>query len=271
MKPLLYSILTYFIFTPFFFSQERELLQGRIEIDLEGESPEGIQIVNTNTSQKVTTDVHGYFKIPIQLDDILHVYSNDFEERRYTITAKNIETKKVIIHLNIEPNMIEEVVVSQLKFTGDLAKDVKNNRDHLKSYKQQQIIAKVKPTDLSTGEFTPINISQGYRSKFKLKTAAHKKRLAALEYRGELETQLQIQYYFDEDFYTETLQIPQKEIQNFIVYCCAKSNIKELAQSNQFIKIQLKLIDLAPQYIAQMKNALNDQSYNEVPFSSYLS
>lgn len=278
MKNLLYFILAYGILsTTFLFSQERELLQGRIAIDLEGESAEGIEIINTNTSQKVITDLHGYFKLPIQLHDILHIRSNNFEERRYTISSKNIETKKVIIHLNKEFNLIEEVVVNQLKFTGDLAEDIKNNRDHLKSYQQQQIIAKVQPTNLSLGELIPYKkpnthvagppIAEGMM----LYTAKQKKHKKALEYRGELETQLQIQHYFDKDFYTGTLKIPQEEIQNFIVYCYKKSNIKELAETNQFVKIQLKLIELAPEYIAQMKNSQNDQSYNPLPLLFYLS
>ncbi len=257
MKFLVYSCL-FFSFlcgSVFLYSQEgNTLLQGQIILDVEGESPEGIEIVNTATSQKVTTDALGHFTIASQANDILQVSSVGFENRRYTVTNQNIQHQKMVIHLNEEMNTIAEVVVSSLQFTGNLAEDVKNNQSKLKSYQSQQILAKVKPTDLTTGELIPTNISQGYRSRFKRKTATQKKRIEALAYRGEFETQQQVQFYFDDDFYVHTLQIPLEEIENFIVYCFSKSNIKELAKSNKYAKVQLKLIELAPKYIAQMQN-----------------
>ncbi|MFV0530152.1 MAG: hypothetical protein ACK5MD_01795 [Flavobacteriales bacterium] len=270
MKNVSFIILV-LLFSVVIFAQNREILQGHIEVDLKEESPEGIEVTNLNTSRKIITDSLGHFKISAQLNDILYISSYNFEKRWYIITTKNLQTKYVVIHLNIEPNIIEEVVVNQLKFTGNLAKDVKNNRSQLTSYKQQQTIAKVKPTDLSTGQLTPVNISKGYRSKFKSKTASQKKRIAALSYRGEVETQLQIQHYFDEDFYINTLHIPKEEIQNFITYCYFKSDLKSLVKTNQFAKIQLKLIDLAPQYIASMKNTTNDQSIQHLSLIPNLS
>lgn len=268
MKFLFPSFLIGFFFSfALLCSQETNvLLQGQIILDVEGESPEGIEIRHTQTSQKTVTDSLGRFNIVAQANDVLEISSVAFENRRYTVTNQNIQYQKIVIHLNEEMNTIGEVVVSSLQFTGDLANDVKHNQSKLKSYKQQQIIAKVKPTDLSVGELIPTTITPGYRTKFKRNTASQKQRIEALAYRGELEIQQQVQLYFDEDFYVQTLQIPSEEIQDFITYCFFKSNIKELVQHNEFTKIQLKLIELAPQYITQKKN---NTSFSEpvLPFN----
>ena len=110
----LFTFLT-FILSSSVFSQNRAPIIGKIIIDAENESPEGINIINLQTSQNAQTDIKGQFNLSIQTGDIILISSDSFEDRRYTITKKNIQ-ETLEIHLNIETNTIEEVVVSQLKF-----------------------------------------------------------------------------------------------------------------------------------------------------------
>ncbi len=131
------------------FSQSREIINGEILSD----KNIAITLYNKNSYDSINTATNTIFKLKVKENDTLIL--NAFN-KEYIITSKEIKEK--YFYIDVNGYTIDEVIISPLKFSGDLATDIKENQSKLKSYKQQQILNKVQPTNLDLGQLVSFYI-----------------------------------------------------------------------------------------------------------------
>ncbi len=245
----------------FFNGQESKKIQGQIIIDVEGETPEYIEVFNMTTKHFVLADEIGNFEIKAQVNDTLEFRSLFFEKRKYIINPLAFDSRKVFIHLNIDVNKIEEVVVTGLSFTGNLEKDVKKNRPLLKSYKNAQFKKDLgfptlafeperKYTKKILPEIAGIPVPLGLNldALGTLITGEYRRVKEYREERSKNELLKKVEDYYSAFFFINFLKIPEDEIRNFIHYAYYFSGMETLVKQNRFETLREQLIQLAPNY-----------------------
>lgn len=259
IKSLLYGV---FILTfSFLNSQESKRIQGQIIIDIEGETPENIEVINLNTQQFVLADEIGNFEIKASVNDTLQFKSIFFEKRKYIMNELAFDSRKVFIHLNVDVNKIEEVVVNGLSFTGNLEKDVKKNRPLLQSYKNEKFKEELGFPSLTFDperQYTkkvlpeiagiPVPLGLDVDALAKLFTGEYRKVKEYREERSKNDILNKVEDYYSEFFFVNFLQIPKEHVKEFIHYSYYFSGMKTLVTQNRFEVLRDQLIQLAPSY-----------------------
>ncbi len=257
-----------------FNGQESKKIQGQIIIDVEGETPEHIEVFNMRTKRFVLADEIGNFEIKVQVNDTLEFRSLFFEKRKYIINQLAFDSRKVFVHLNIDVNKIEEVVVTGLSFTGNLEKDVKKNRPLLKSYKNEKFKDELgfptlafdperKYTKKILPEIAGIPVPLGLNldALGTLITGEYRKVKEYREERAKNELLQKVEEYYSTFFFVNFLKIPEEEIKNFIHYAYYFSGMETLVKQNRFEALREQLIQLAPNYKKRLnKYQLTDHS-----------
>ncbi len=264
MKP----IITYIIFLisiSFAFSQEAKRIQGQIIIDIEGETPENIEIKNLNSKRYVLADNIGNFEIKANINDTLQFKSMFFEQRKYIINKLAYDSRKIFIHLNIDLNKIEEVVITGLNYTGHLEKDVIKNRPLLKSYKNEKFKESLgfptlpfEPQRKYTKKILPevagipIPLGLDVDALAKLFTGEYRKQEEFRMELSKLDKLKKVEEYYSDFFFINFLEIPKDEIKNFVHYSYYFSGMDNLVKENKFEKLREQLIKLAPNYLKRL-------------------
>ncbi|MFV0237048.1 MAG: hypothetical protein ACK5HU_00750 [Flavobacteriales bacterium] len=256
--------------------QELKNIQGQIIIDIEGENPENIEVLNLNTQHFVLADHIGNFEIKARIHDTLQFKSIFFEQRKYIINQLAFDSRKIFIHLNIDVNKIEEVVINGLSFTGNLKKDVKKNRPLLRSYKNEKFkealgypTLNFEPERKYTKKLLPeiavipIPLGLDIDALGKLITGEYRKVKEYREERFRNDLLDKVEHYYSDFFFTTFLKIPKDEVKNFVHYAYYFSGMETLVKQNRFETLREQLIKLAPNYKKRLNQyqLLDDSKY----------
>lgn len=251
------SCLTALLFTALVNSQEFAL-SGKVTHPFEKEL-ENIHIFNTTSSKGTLTDLFGDFKMMVSIGDTLHISSLQFKSEIITISLEEFVSKELIIELDHFTNELDEVVIKNHHLTGDLNRDSKN------------IQTKPVVSALSLGIIDK-EIRVLTQSERRLKTASYgagpmsldgiingiSGRTKMLKNRVKLEKDNQrierILEVFPEKYLIEELMIDKSKVYEFLYYCEAHSEFREITQKDA-ISILHFLRQQAESYLKLKKEA----------------
>lgn|SRR5690606_32689973 len=238
---------------------QEQNINGRIIIDLEESSPEGIYITNTRTKLTTKTDLLGGFTIKAQAGDQLLIQSYFYESRKFTITESLMKKDLITIHLNLQPIVLEEAILTP-KLTGFLDKDAKYNphKDQVaKLYKDLGVnpdASKLRDSSNFTmwKDISPLHLN--VEKLLEVMTGDLRRRQNLYEYEGKEEKIKQIQAFFGDDYFVLDLEIPREKIREFIFYSFETTSIPTYLENKNFLSIMTELQKKAPEYLKRLKS-----------------
>ena len=216
----------------FSFSQERELIQGKViyrNIDVPAAN-----VIN-NTSQSTTiTDDQGEFQIYAREGDEIIFSSVQYIIRTVRVTDEIIKNKRLTVQINEKIQELDEVVITPdntEKFL-DLKEEEFKGFDYIadKSTRVQNNLTETR--QLKNGvDF--VNIFKLLKTIIDSKSEEEKESLLASEV---------IPYLFEDDFFTESLLLASSQIVDFLIYIDSRPNsVDILLEKNQFLLIDFLL------------------------------
>ena len=216
----------------FSFSQERELIQGKViyrNIDVPAAN-----VIN-NTSQNTTiTDDQGEFQIYAREGDEIIFSSVQYIIRTVRVTDEIIKNKRLTVQINEKIQELDEVVITPdntEKFL-DLKEEEFKGFDYIadKSTRVQNNLTETR--QLKNGvDF--VNIFKLLKTIIDSKSEEEKESLLASEV---------IPYLFEDDFFTESLLLASSQIVDFLIYIDSRPNsVDILLEKNQFLLIDFLL------------------------------
>ena len=119
MNKIIY--ITALFFSIWGFSQS---VSGKVETE-EGLSIGNVMVINIKTNEKVNTDENGKFTISAKLQDEIRFVKKGYDRVSHIVKSADFQEEKYF-RLQKSTVTIEEVVISRLKLTGNLAKDSKS-------------------------------------------------------------------------------------------------------------------------------------------------
>ncbi len=227
------------------FSQEKTII-GRIIIDVEDESSEGIFVTNLRTQITAITDLTGSFSIHARLNDELLIRSHLYETRKFILSKQVFYNELISIHLNMHPIVLEEAVISQ-KLTGYLDKDVKYqpSKDVVaKLYKELGInpdASKLRDTTSVAfwKDYSPFYLN--VETVLESQTGQLRKRKNLYDYEDKENKLEHIRQYFGDYYFVNELNIPKEKIRDFLFYAYESSDIPIYYSTGNYLSILYEL------------------------------
>jgi hypothetical protein len=229
MKKLLQLVL---FCIPFFgISQDinRKEITGKIII--EGNDIEGITIYNSTSSTGTVTNKSGEFIISAGLNDLIEIRALEYQNFDVIINKAILKSKTIHVFLIEEINILDEVVITNKKLSGNLKTDI--NRVKTFSPKQNVIYFGIKKNE--TYNFTGDNKSKIINTA--TNTHGHLEGLNIVNivdqlliplFRSEVKNKKEagvpevpaksIKYYLGSNFLIENFSIPEHRVEEFIRY-----------------------------------------------------
>lgn len=253
-----FLFLFFLLFSIYTIGQEKPLL-GRIIIDLEDSSPEGIYITNSRTNITSITDLTGSFSMRAEAGDFLLIRSAFYESRRFEITENLLEKELITIHLSLQTIVLDEAVITR-KLTGYLEVDAKysGKKDVITRLYDDLGVNPDASKLRDSSNFTlgkdisllHLNVEKALESL----TGDLRRRQNLYSFEGKEAIIQEIQNFFGEDYFIKDLEIPKEKIREF-VYFSYENNVQiGIAYNNQnFLSLMIELQKSAPLYLNRLK------------------
>lgn len=218
------SFLIFSLISLSIFAQNRTTVKGKIIVP-KNEQASLIEVINTNTGFGTITNADGTFKLAVGLNDKIEFKAVQYQDFSVVIDQGIINSKQIIININVGVNELEEVVVKPYDLSGNIDIDLekvnlvdvnprlKSTHQIIQNYEGDSpryvpITVQESPTEVRFVK-NGLNVANIFRSIFKEDMASGK---------SKTRTQKQLRGIFQDDFFKQQLNIDNDNINEFITY-----------------------------------------------------
>ncbi|MGB5555411.1 MAG: carboxypeptidase-like regulatory domain-containing protein [Flavobacteriaceae bacterium] len=249
------STLLFFLLTAVFSSgQQFSDLEGRITST--DNDVAGTHVMNISTQRATTTDLNGFFSIPVRLNDTLVFSAVQFKKKEIVVSMAIMESSFLIVPLEDNLTELDEVVVRPYNLSGELGRDMGNQSTEpvvtastlglpnayvkVKTQNERRLFeadnGKFIMVEFDTLFYLPmvmINLNKilnrvsGRTQKIKTLIAIDKK-IALLD---------RIRSMYPDSIYVQEFKIPEKKLNEFFYFCEADSLFALMVDTNDQFKI----------------------------------
>ncbi|MDT0689445.1 hypothetical protein RM549_06590 [Salegentibacter sp. F188] len=225
-------------------AQESVKLQGKILNDsLEGSF---INIINKTTNTGTINSTSGTFEIRVREQDTLQFSSIQYEKLEVVISTMIFEAGYLEVELIPGMNELDEVKISNITLTGNLASDisemniVEDNYGFKRHDRKERTLSERKLTAYGG---SPVDALIGHLSGDikRLKKVGENEKLQAIAQKaGKL-----LPY----TFYADELKVPEDEIVNLIYFCAEDPQFKDLLSQENVLELMEYYKNHAPDFL----------------------
>ena len=122
MKNIL--ILSFLLFVGLCTAQERSVITGSITVPA-GDDPKGITVINTTSGQGTASTADGDFRIPVKVNDTLRFSAVQFQEFSVVINEGVVDSGQLNVVVSESVTALPEVVVTPYDVSGYVEVDVR--------------------------------------------------------------------------------------------------------------------------------------------------
>lgn len=239
-------------------AQDRVEVTGQLSVS-SSMSAEGITVFNVSSSKGTVTDSYGKFKIDVAENDLLEFSSVQFSVFTIIIDKGVINTETISIKVVPSVNTLEEVFIRPYDLSGNFEVDINyietnagavfdiNSLDAVYGYNYEFTDTPESAVDnvalKSLSLQNGANIANIIRKVFK-----KKKTDKNLPPQGFYDMDVELRKQFNDSFFTTQLNIPLKEINNFIFYAEDNGLTIKLIKSPKKLELIQFLLDTSKAY-----------------------
>lgn len=203
----------------------------RCKVVADSVSVAGINVVNLVNEKSAVTNGSGEFYMLAKEGDLLVLQSENFEYCRKLIEDADIKKEIVLIKMIPKAVALDEVVVRQKSVRDDLIKRHSDHRDFTPA-ERKLYTATTGPVDIL------VNAISGRTKTLKKELNVEmKERLLA-----------RVETLYEDNYYTETLKIPQDYIQGFQYYIIEDPGFVSALRAKNKTLMRFESVKLAEQY-----------------------
>lgn len=239
MKQIYFLLLI--IFSLQTYSQDnRIMISGLVKSD--SLTVEGAHIINLSSKVGTISDALGKFEIPVQLNDTILFSDIEFKNIQIIVKESNIYEKYLGIDFQVNVNELEEIIIAN-NMAGSLGlpnadkEPLSQTERKANYYKKGGAISKLQ--GLVSGE------ARKMRKLQRLSEEDERTRVHQIQI-------LKIRDYFKDEFFINSLKIPEEDINNFISHCIQKGVI-QMYKTERYLEI----IDVFIDSMESFKNLKN--------------
>lgn len=223
------------------YAQSIKVLKGKVmaatsELD-------GIHVINKRTEKAVVTEKGGFFSIMAQPNDTLIFSAVQFKGRQIRLEEKDFNEELFYVKLDVMIRQLKEVVINEY---GNINSESLGlvPRGQKRYTPAERKLKTATGTDAQIGTNTVVGLDpllnwfSGRTSMLKKEVEIEKKEL----FRQKLEGM------YDEEYFVNTLKIPQEYVQGFIFYAVENERFTAAIKAKNKTLATFYLNELAVQY-----------------------
>ena len=222
-------------------AQDSVILSGEIEAN--STNIDKIHVINLSLEKGVVTNPKGEFQIFARENDSLYVSSVQFQNTTIIVTEKMIKDQKISIQLYDDVNELAEVVIDDIKLSGNLANDLGkiSITEIEEKYKLQNNLNAFIKKDRELNPYIKPVANAGIRldkiaNAVIEKLSREKEKPVNYSSREIANKSIAI---VGQQFFREDLDLNENEICNFVYFCTEDTRFKRLVlNNNAFVLIE---------------------------------
>ncbi|MFC5682551.1 hypothetical protein ACYE2N_12185 [Flavobacterium sp. MAHUQ-51] len=214
----------FILISHFSYSQTHKLLRGKVMS--ERFLLQNVDVINKTKEINTKTNEKGEFILVADVNDSILFYDKDYQLKRIKLSFEDLETNNIIIAIDKKPEELKEVVIRKIDVDWKFDKKWEQmKRDEVAVYRQSKQLKNPAINDgtITNGmDFVKIgkmlfgDLLKGKKIKADNPEAFKEITIAN----------------FDENFFTETLQIKKTEIDRFLSFCNFDPKSKKIISEN---------------------------------------
>ena len=223
MKQIYFLLLI--IFSLQTYSQDnRIMISGLVKSD--SLTVEGAHVINLSSKVGTISDALGMYKIPVQLNDTILFSDIEFKNIQVIVNESNVYEKYLEIDFQVNINELDEIIIAN-NMAGSLGlpnadrEPLSQTERKTNYYKKGGAISKLQ--GLVSGE------ARKMRKLQRLSEEDERTRAYQIQI-------LKIREYFKDEFFINSLKIPEEDINNFISHCIQKGVI-QMYKTERYLEI----------------------------------
>lgn len=217
-----FLIAIFILISHFSYSQTHKLLRGKVMS--ERFLLQNVDVINKTKEINTKTNEKGEFILAADVNDSILFYDKDYQLKRIKLSFEDLETNNIIIAIDKKPEELKEVVIRKIDVDWKFDKKWEQiKRDEAAVYKQSKQLKNPGVYDgtITNGmDFVKIG-KMLFGDLFKGKKIKADNPEAFKE---------MVTTNFDENFFTETLQLKKTEIDSFLTFCNFDPESKKIIQ-----------------------------------------
>ena len=205
----------------------------------ESSSVEGVNIINNNTQITTVTDENGMFSIVAKEGDVLVFSSVNMEPLKRRISVEDLNSASIQIKMTAKQIELKEVVVNDnMGITAENLGIIPHGQKKYTAAERKEATASSTPVDYLVNSISGRSAMLKKEIKIEKKEALFRK----------------IEYFFDENYYTERLKIPAEYIKGFQLYCIEDAEFAVSLSNKNKSMCMFLITDLARKYLKIIEN-----------------
>jgi hypothetical protein len=211
-------------------STER-VVQGRIMVA--SNFIDGINIKNETTGAATSSRIQGFFRIPANEGDVLLFTAVNLETLTKIVTKLDLIQKDLKIEMNLKSIVLKNIIIG-----GD--NDISPQKLGIPMATKHFTPAERKLQTATKGSLDGILNGLSGRTEMLKKEVVIERKQTYLE---------KLEYLFEEEYYTNKLNIPKEYIKGFQYYCIEDMGFTNSLKAKNKTMSEFLIIKLAEQYI----------------------
>lgn len=202
-------------------------------------SVEGVNVINNTTQVTTISDENGVFSIIAKEGDVLVFSAVNLEGFRYRITVNDLSSELLKVKMTAKEVELKEVIVNEnANINAENLGIIPHGQKKYTAAERKEATASSTPVDLL------LNSISGRKAMLKKEVQIEKKEALFSK----------IEYFFDQDYYTQRLKIPEEYIKGFQLYCIEDAEFAVSLSSKNKSMCMFLITDLARKYLKIIEN-----------------
>lgn len=232
---------------------DRELLEGHVHVP-PGDDPSGITVFNTTTGQGTVTQNDGSFSIMVTTGDALQFSAVQYDSFVIEIDATILEAGQLNVYVSASITELPEVRVGEPDLSGNIEVDVRRITTSVPELPVESAADinefewEFRP-DLQT---SPENVAMGRRG---LQHGLNFVNIFKGLYnsftpddRDDVAVEQSLRQLYDDNFFQQNLQIPRKDIHDFILFTREQGLEQQLLEEGNELDLIEFLVQASREY-----------------------
>lgn len=221
------------------FGQTESVKEINGQIFEESTSVEGVNVINNATQVTTISDENGVFSIVVKEGDVLVFSAVNLEGFRYRITANDLSEGLLKIKMTAKEVELKEVIVNEnAHINAENLGIIPHGQKKYTAAERKETTASSTPVDYL------LNSISGRSAMLKKEIEIEKKEALFRK----------IEYFFEENYYTERLKIPAEYIKGFQSYCIEDAEFAVSLSNKNKSMCMFLITDLARKYLKIIEN-----------------
>lgn len=207
---------------------------------------EGVTIVNLVNEKSTVSDSKGEFYILAKAEDLLVFSSSNLEIHRKLIEDEDLKLEFLTIIMFDKINQLDEVIVNKHPEINAVSMGIVSKKVKNLTQKERQLY--------TAGDFKPIHLLTLLGGGLEIDPILNAingrtkaiKNMIKIEKKSSLLNQ--IEFLFEEEYYTKKLNIPKEHIKGFQYYCVEDEKNTNILKSKNKTNIEFLMAKLALEY-----------------------